>query len=474
MDKDKQSNFAFDTERTFEMKGNNCDTHYSNSNNGNDKFAKLYANLNAELEKEIKKEKYEKIRQRLDKLILALAREMEKEYDEAIEKKEQELNAWASAISEQIEKGYEEKKKGEKKNRWIVIGIFWGWSIIVAFLFRYSFAKSIFIGTTILGVFGSIISLIVEAHSKVGQGLVHIRGDKETVATGIVKEIMAIVQTIREESLLHFASLICVATLLGQFLGSNDVIRNTSKFIVAGCYALKSTDEDDIITAKENEETLTVIMAGCDEKTINMLQQAVITPEELNTITALSQQDRDLVFFLNRKDLDWTDQNAVNEAVSQMIDEKYSMQMENVFDKSVNDGGAPQWLCNLVAQASEDEISAVSFSEIKSIRDVRADAFEQYPKKSLANLLSNDNQKLAIVLYINGGEEESIVYYYGQSILRDFECLQFVQNSNATIKDKLISIAQRYRDMVYTCPGMENLENASVLAEAFENAANQY
>lgn len=473
MYKDIQSNFAFDTERTFETKGNNCDTNYSNSNNGNDKFAKLYANLSAELEKEIKKEKYEKIRKRLDKLILALAWEMEKEYDEAIEKKEQELNTWASALSEQIEKGYEEKKKEEKKNRWIVIGVSLVVLIVVTFLFEYFFPP-IYIITAILGFGGSLIAFIGESHSKIGQGIAYIRGNKETITTGIVKAVKALVQMVKKASLLHLFALLSGTILLGEYFGSVDMIERTCKFATAVYIVVMSEAGDAFEGAQTNEETLTVIMAGCDEKTINMLQQAVITPEELNTITALSQQDRDLVFFLNRKDLDWTDQNAVNEAVSQMIDEKYSMQMENVFDKSVNDGGAPQWLCNLVAQASEDEISAVSFSEIKSIRDVRADAFEQYPKKSLANLLSNDNQKLAIVLYINGGEEESIVYYYSQSILRDFECLQFAQNSNATIKDKLISIAQRYRDMVYTCPGMENLENASVLAEAFENAANQY
>ena len=445
VDKDKQSYFASNEEQMFCAK-------YNNRNNSNDQFSKMVKNLNAMLENEVEAEARGKIKRELVIVMSAVEHEIKKEYKE------------------------------NKKNRWIVISISLVWFIIVTFLFQFVFDNPKFAGTAILGVVGSVVSFIVEAHSKIGQEIAHIRDKRETITTGIVKVGIAIVQTVKEASLLHLILLLCGTTILGEFFGSADMIDNTYKFITTGYYAVRSKDEDADIVTRVDVEIEANILAEYDETTINMLQQADITQAELNEIIELSQSDYDLVFYLNREDIDWTNRNAVNEAVLQMIDKKRSMQMENKFDKDVSDGGAPQWLRDSVAKASDDEnnyeksdeINALSFSKIRSIRDVRAGAFALFPKRSLANLLSNDYQKLAIILYFNGGNEESIVYYYSQSIMRDFECLQFAENSNDMVKEKLISIKQRYKDIIYTCPNMKGLENAQALAEAFENAANNY
>lgn len=470
MSRDKQPYFAPDTEHKFGERGNNSNNNHDNDN----KIDKLLANLNAELGKVVKEEAREKIMKKMFMVMSILAREMKKEYEEKIEIREQELNEWASALPEKIEREYDKKKKQEKKYCWMVVSAFFGWIIIVAFLFQYFLAKIIFVGTAILGVVGSVSSFIFESYPEIAQKVAHIRGDKESYSTGIVKSAKALAEMIKKASLLHLALLLCVATFLGALVGSVGIFEMICEF-AAAAYTVAMTEEENVFSEVQvDKEVLAVITAGCDEKTINMLQQADITQEELDAVNELSQQDRDWVFELNQMNIDWTDQDDVNAAVLQMLDDKTSMKTENVFDKDVNDGGAPQWQRNLVAQASEDEITAESFSDIKAIRDVRADAYNLYPKKSLANLLSNNYQKLAIILWLHGGEEESIIYYYGQSILMDFECLQFAQNSNATIKDKLNSIAQRYKDMIYTCPNMENIENAQALAKAFENAANQY
>lgn len=464
VNKKKQSYSASGAELMF-CKNNNSNS--NNNNNSDDKISKMAANLNAMLEKEVEEEARGRIKRQFVMVMSAVAHERDKERKEKIEEE----------CKEKIEKEYKEKekrKKTQKKHRWIVISASLAWIIIIAFLFQY-FSNRI---AAIVGGFSSVIpfviSLMIEANSKNMQDVAHIRDKNESITTRIVKVGMAIIRAIKNESLLHFTFLLCVTSMLGVIIGSVGVIKNAKIFFIAGCNAVKNTDEDVILAIQIDEEVEEIILSGYDEKTINMLQKADITQAELNAKKKLSQEDYDLVFYLNQKDLDWTDRSTVNDAVSRMIDEKLSMQMKNVFDKNVNDGGAPQWLRDSVYQASEDEKTAESFSVILSIHNVRADAYEQYPKKSLANLISNDNQKLAIILYIKGGEEDSIVYYYGQSILRDFECLQFEENSDDTVKDKLISIAQRYKDMIYTCPNMKDRENAQVLAEAFENAANNY
>lgn len=472
MDKDKLSHHAPEIEHTFCAESNKCNNS-DDSDNSYDKLAKLHANLYAELKKGVNVENYKKIKQRLDKLLVVLAQEIEKEYKKEAERRMQELNLWASELVEKIEKEYEEKNKRYKKNRRIVIGISLVWLIFVTFLFRNFFPPK-YIDTTLFGVVGSVITIIFEAHSKIGQEIAHIKDKSEPMTTGIFKVGMAIFQTIKTASLLHLVLLVWGTTILGEYLGSINMVENAYTFVTAGYSAVKNEDEDVFVAAQVDEEIQAIILAGCDETTIILLQRADITLAELNVITELSQNDKDLVFFLDQEDIDWTDQDEVNAVVLQKVNEYLSMQKENEFDKDEKDGGAPQWLRNLVAQASEDEANAKSFIEIKYIRDVRAEAYDQFPKKSLAQLLSNDNQKLAIILYLNGGEEDSIIYYFSQSILRDFQCLQFAQNSNDTVKGKLKSIAQRYRDMVYTCPDMDNLENVQALAEAFENAANQY
>lgn len=470
MNKDKQSYSASDKERMFHMENNNSNSGGADNKNDRDnEIIKLYISLNKEIEKEVNDKAYEEIKQIVDALLLTFAQKKEKECEEEIERQRQEL----ATLAQEMEKKYEEKNRKHKRNRRILIIITLILLIIVTILFEY--VNPQFIWTFFLGACGSISALTAEAYfKKKKKEIAYVRKKGEPISTGIINVGIAIGQTIKEASLLHLVLLLWGTIMLGEFLGSEGAFEVAYEFAAAGFAAVGNADEDVILAIQVDEKVEEIILSGYDKKTINMLQQADITQAELNATKNLSQEDYDLVFCLNQKNLDWTDQSTVNDAVSRMIDEKLSMQMENEFDKNVNDGGAPQWLRDSVYQASEDEKTAESFNVILSIHNVRADAYEQYPKKSLANLLSNDNQKLAIILYIKGGEESSIIYYYSQSILRDFECLQFAENSDDTVKDKLISIEQRYKDMIYTCPNMENRENAQALAVAFENAANRY
>lgn len=474
MNRDEQPYFAPNTEHEFDSNGKDS----NNNNDSNDKIDKMLKNLNVELEKGVKEEAREKIKKRIYRVMSTLAREMQKEYDEKIEKIEQEFNKRISTFSEKLEQEYDRKKEQEKKNCWIVVSVFFGWMIIVAILIKYFFNTIKFASTEFLGVLGSVLGsvlgFIFASHSEIAQKVAHMRDDKESYSTGIVNSAKALAEALKKASLLHLVILACVATFFGVSLESTGIFERIYRFVDAAYTVVMTEDENVFSEVRVDKEIMTATTAGHNEKTIGMLQQGDIPQAELELVNELSQQDRDWVFNLNRKDIDWTDQDEVNTAVLQMVDEIISMKMENVFDMDVNDGGAPQWLRDLIAQASEDEITAETFSDIKAICDVRADVYNLYPKESLAKLLSNNYQKMAIILWLHGGEECSIVYYYSKSILMDIECLQFAQNSNTTIKDKLYSIARRYMDMIYTCPHMENLENVRALAEAFENAAEQY
>lgn len=477
MDKNKQSYFASDKERMFHMENNNSSgaDNKNDRDNKNDEITRLYRSLNKELKKRVNDEEYEEIKQKADALLLTLAQKMEKECEEEIERQKHE----SATLAQEMKKKYEEKNRKQKNNRRKVIITSLILFMIVIILFEYVFTDPNFILTTIWGSVGSIITIIVETYFINKKDIAYIREDDEPITTGIANVVSTMGQTIKEASLLHLFMLLWGTIMLGEFFGSMGAVEVVCEFAAAGFTAVRNKDEDVILATRVDVEIEDNILAGnifaeYDKTTIKMLQQADITQAELNIIKKLSQEDYELVFFLNLEDIDWTDQNAVNEAVLQMIDEIRSIQMENVFDKGENDGGAPQWLCDLVHQASEDEKKAKSFSAIVSIRDVRAGAFTLFPKRSLANLLSNNYQELAIILFLNGGNEEAIVYYYSQSIIRDFECLQFAENSNDMVKDKLISIAQRYEDMIYTCPNMEDRQNAQTLAVAFKNAANEY
>ena len=530
VDKNKQSFFAPDKEHMFLVENDN-----SSANNGSDRdneIDELLGSLYKELKKGVKAEAYGEIKQKVDALLLTLAQKMKEENEEEIERQKQELYVVLSTHVQEMKRGNkekkEEKKRRKKKNKKkrekkkerkkknkkkrekeekkenkkrrnkgrkkknkenkikkeengrfekdckIVIMTFLILFFIVVFLSEYVFSDSNSISTIIFGSGGQIIIYIVNTYSKKKKKIADKRKSGKSIIYGIVDVVMGIYQTIKDESLLQTALLTWCIIVLGVCFGRVGPLEATYEFAAARFNAIKDIGENVILAAQVGEEVEAVVLAECDGTTINMLQQADITQAELYTIKKLSQKNYDLVFYLNRKNIDWTNQNAVNETVLQMIAEMRSMQMENEFDKDVSEGGAPYQLRELIYQVSKDEINAVRFSEIEAFCDVRADVFNLYPKKSLANLLSNDYQKLANILYLNGGNEESILYYYSQSIIRDFECLQFAENSNDMVKGKLISIARRYKDIIYTCPNMEGLENAQALAVAFENAAKQY
>lgn len=441
VNKDTQSHHGLDKERMFEYK----------DEKKHDEIYKLLSEYCGLLRKEVKKERYVEIKKETISLLLKLLKEIVKE------------------------------NKRQKRNFWIVVIVSIVWLTIVILLFEFLFVEFELVSfLKLLGSVGSISSLIVVVtkHFLNKQDGDNISEKGVPFTSRIVNMAVAAWKKFKKKSRLHVCLFFLGLTVIGISLGDLGIVHFLRDFAVAGYHAVKNSDDGELsgTEVQVDEKVMKSILAGCDMDVVNIIENAKITDAEINTTMELSQKDHDLVFFNNQDYYvnDWTDSDEVEAVVLRLVEDYRAMKRENEFDKDVNEGGAPQPLRDAIAQASYDEITAQSFGEIKDNRDVREEAYALYPKKSLANLISNDSQKLAIILYKYGGAEEAIIYHFGQSILYDFECLQFSQNANGTVKDRLISIAQRYRDMVYTCPDMAERVKAQALAEAFEKAAKQY
>lgn len=189
----------------------------------------------------------------------------------------------------------------------------------------------------------------------------------------------------------------------------------------------------------------------------------------------LSPDDWNLAFFHGEYSIQGLEnQEQIDNMVFSMVKELDSHDLENVFDKPFGQGGAPQNVMNKISNASDAEEHAESFEEISGILDLREEVNAVYPKKSLTQLVANGYEELAYLVYINDGNRTTIIYYYGQSIINNLRCLEFAENTDKTIKEKLIVIARLYKNIACVCRNSEEAEISLMLAEAFEHAANRY
>ena len=114
-------------------------------------------------------------------------------------------------------------------------------------------------------------------------------------------------------------------------------------------------------------------------------------------------------------------------------------------------------------------------SEKRQIINIRVNAYNNYPKVTLAQLLAEDYNACGLSIYFNGGKCVTSKYYYSLSIIYFFDVLKFKGISADTIKNTLLSISQRYLDIYYisTFNGIIDYK-AKKLSIAFKNAATYY
>lgn len=271
--------------------------------------------------------------------------------------------------------------------------------------------------------------------------------------------------------------ILCIITFGGGIAGKFNVFDKFAfgcrQFVMAFMnYETEVNGEwklEEVAEEKISEVTLEVLenYEGDPEEITNIN----VNQSELILILNLSDEECGIVFFLQGDYAieNWDDQDEINSKVLQMIDDARKAGFINKFDDF-----APQDKKDEIDKASKDEVSAERFSIVKRINTTRSDIYTTYPKKSIANLIANGNQRLALILAYNGGQQATVLYYYSQSVIWEIEFLRYSDNANSTVKDHLIKIATRYRDMNLICSKCEEAKYAEKLQIAFEHAANQY
>lgn len=216
-------------------------------------------------------------------------------------------------------------------------------------------------------------------------------------------------------------------------------------------------------------------LTGADEELIRLLTRTQVSGRDLDMLLKLSPEDCDAMLFYGESGIgESLSQERMNERILEKVNALLGKKLENVFDRSAEEGGPPQSIRDEISRVSGAEETAAEFSEIKDILSYRENINETYPKRTLTQLVSNGYHHLALLLYWNGGREETIAYYYGQSILYGLKCLEYADNTGLTVKEKLLFIARRYEDINYTCPGFGDRQRAGMLAAAFRYASDQY
>lgn len=310
-----------------------------------------------------------------------------------------------------------------------------------------------------------------------------LRKDGESYAEGMLEWVKDLWHQLSRASGLHVLILLMVTTLVATLIAQREPMKHIKAFFSGGMYAMAHCDDNNNITdsvmpadGKEGETSVSnKYLVGAYEVMIRRLDKGEVTNEQRDMVLQLSDEDVYSIFICWENGSDgYGTQEQLNDTVLSTVQGWCGENRDNVFDRVPEQGGAPQKVKDAISQASESEQPDDSFSDIEDRLDLRESVAKDYPKRTLMQLIANGYQDLALKLDSYGGVQSTIIYYYGQSILFDFECLKFADNTDRTIKKRLTIIAQRYEDIAYVCPDYERAGEARRLAAAFRYAADQY
>lgn len=368
----------------------------------------------------------------------------------------------------------ERRKQRERIGKWIIlILLVVFFSFIYAWLVTYSQFKFIIDKIGFLAIIATTGIDFFLARPNIGH---YSRSEGETVIDGLWHVTKELFNTFKRTSFLHLMAIIVIVAAMGGMIKKANLLDILSKLVNGEIQIVMVESNRMVADIGNSDREDEMVLAGGNEISIDTLINMEITADEKEQQLLLSLNDYNAVFFQdNLYDLSGQDnQEKFNEAVWEFVNDLCGREKENQFDKPEKAGGAPENVRTDISEASEKEELACSYREIVKILEIRQSAYVRYPKKSLANLISNGYQKLGDMLYVNQGNKNSMVYYYGQSILYDFEYLEFAGNDGKQIRERLLRIAQRYKDIAYVYPDSAAASAAEKLAIAFENAAAQY
>lgn len=328
---------------------------------------------------------------------------------------------------------------------------------------------------------GSIISVALAAFLEVvinWNKLKYLRKYDESFWEGIINAAKQCWNVLKRFSMFHLFLLIVAGLWVGGRIGKEELLSKAERGIKAAAYAMKHEETEVLSDSEVQSPEMVKVLSGKDDETIEKAKSISVSGDEKEREMRLSSTDSAAVYFERGaySILDLECQSDIEEMIKQFVVDQRKKEKENIFDKPVEEGGAPPEVEEVIANASEMEKAAVSLEEIEEdILGVREDAYLRYPKPTLAQLISNGYEMIALTLMAHGGNIESINYYYGKSILKDFEYLEYAGISDQNIKKKLMKISQKYEDIRVLNPDWKTrFPNVEKLRDAFKKAADQY
>lgn len=382
------------------------------------------------------------------------------------------LNDCINKENELSDEKIKNAKYRKRESRVIVIGISILITFFVAFVLEYPLSHfRAGYKTIVVGLFGEVSSILIEL-------LLCKKNEKKGGCEGIIGLCKIFIKKFPQKASLHFVMLfMLVLTLSGVFANVN-LIHRSIAFGKMGYLAFQNYDKMDNLDMSVGEGVVyeEELLAILNTTQIEQLDEEMLrVMSQKDGELRLSQEDWNLVFFCGEYSIKGLeDQWQIDNIVWAMVEELDSHDLENVFDKPFDQGGAPQIVRNQISNLSDNEKYAKSFEEVNEILDYREYIKKIYPKKSLAQLVANGYEYLGNICYKNNNNTTTIIYHYGQSIINNLECLEFAENSDKTIKEKLTDIVRIYKSIAFTCRNREEAIISIKLAVAFQHAADQY
>lgn len=390
---------------------------------------------------------------------------------------------WDASRENQIQNDKTKKlgkksRKSKKKSKILGIGIAFFFVVgVSAALFELYLIPNGLHNTVLIGnILYELLIFIVNLFSNWDE-LKYLRKYDESWIEGIANALKQSWDVLRRISLIHLFLLIGVGVFIGGVIGKMKLINNGERAYRAVVYVLKNENVEVLSDLGIQSPEMKNVLSRKDAEMVEKAKKISVSGDGQNRKMNLSQEDYDNVYFV-RGAYDISElesQDEINKVINRFVSDQKDKEKENVFDKSDKEGGAPTEVQKVIADASKRENEAKSFEEIEDILGDREDAYLEYPKATLAKLISNNYEMMALVLMIHGGNVESINYYYGQSILKDFEYLEYGGISDANIKKRLMKISQKYEDMrVINSDWETEFPTVMDLRDAFQEAADQY
>lgn len=218
-------------------------------------------------------------------------------------------------------------------------------------------------------------------------------------------------------------------------------------------------------------------LKGQPPKVLETINYTLVTQSDYEAASKnnLSQDSSNLIFFLGGryKIEDWGNEEEILSQVRNLIKDKRGEKNKNVFDQEADEAEKEE--INAISEKEQNQIKeGVCISDRLNDVNTRLNYYSIMPKASLALLIGNTYHLFALIAFCYDYPDNAKIYYYAKSIEYGLEYISFEEISDETVKERLIWIAGRYKDIVFTCDGTKEAEWAKLLAKAFECLADEY